>query len=36
MNDINAQSRLRIANSEKADAEKILIVKAAEADAEAK
>lgn len=36
MNDINAQSRLRVANSEKADAEKILLVKAAEADAEAK
>lgn len=36
MNDINAQSRLREANSEKADAEKILLVKAAEADAEAR
>lgn len=36
MNDINAQARLREANSERADAEKILLVKAAEADAEAK
>ena len=36
MNDINAQSRLREANSERADAEKILLVKAAEADAEAR
>lgn len=31
-----AQSRLREAASEKADAEKILLVKAAEADAESK
>jgi len=36
MNDINAQSRLREANSEKADAEKILLIKAAEADAESR
>lgn len=36
MNDINAQARLREAASEKADAEKILLVKAAEADAESK
>lgn len=36
MNDINAQARLREANSERADAEKILMVKAAEADAEAR
>jgi len=36
MNDINAASRIREANKEKADADKILMVKAAEADAEAK
>lgn len=36
MNDINAQSRIRAANAERAEAEKILQVKAAEADAEAK
>lgn len=36
MNDINAQSRLREANKERADGEKILMVKAAEADAEAR
>ena len=36
MNEINAQQRLREANSYKADAEKILLVKAAEADSESK
>eukprot|EP00597_Dinobryon_sp_UTEXLB2267_P006575 CAMPEP_0170092308 /NCGR_PEP_ID=MMETSP0019_2-20121128/25690_1 /TAXON_ID=98059 /ORGANISM="Dinobryon sp., Strain UTEXLB2267" /LENGTH=174 /DNA_ID=CAMNT_0010312637 /DNA_START=52 /DNA_END=576 /DNA_ORIENTATION=- len=36
MNDIIAQARLREAASEKADAEKILLVKAAEAEAESK
>jgi regulator of protease activity HflC (stomatin/prohibitin superfamily) len=36
MNEINASQRLREAASEKADAEKILQVKAAEADAESK
>jgi len=36
MNEINAQQRLRVASQEKAEAEKILVVKAAEADAESK
>lgn len=36
MNDINASQRLRIAAAEKAEAEKILQVKAAEAEAESK
>lgn len=36
MNEINAQTRLREANKEKAEAEKILQVKAAEAEAESK
>lgn len=36
MNEINASQRLRVANSYKADAEKILLVKAAEADMESK
>jgi len=36
MNEINAQQRLRFAMSEKAEGEKILSVKAAEADAESK
>jgi regulator of protease activity HflC (stomatin/prohibitin superfamily) len=36
MNAIEAQRRMRMASQEKAEAEKILIVKAAEADAEAK
>jgi regulator of protease activity HflC (stomatin/prohibitin superfamily) len=36
MNEINANQRLRVASSEKAEAEKILKVKAAEADAESK
>jgi hypothetical protein len=36
MNEINAQQRLREANSFKAEAEKILLVKAAEADSESK
>lgn len=36
MNEINAQKRLRAAASEKAEAEKIIHVKAAEADAESK
>jgi len=36
MNEINASQRLRQANSYKADAEKILLVKAAEADSESK
>ena len=36
MNEINAQQRLREANSFKADAEKILLVKAAEAESESK
>jgi regulator of protease activity HflC (stomatin/prohibitin superfamily) len=36
MNEINASRRMRIATQEKAEAEKILLVKAAEADAEAK
>lgn len=36
MNEINAQQRLREANAFKADAEKILLVKAAEAESESK
>jgi len=36
MNEINAQQRLREANSYKADSEKILLVKAAEAESESK
>ena len=36
MNEINAQQRLRIAATEKGEAEKVLIVKAAEAEAESK
>ena len=36
MNEINAQQRLRQANAFKADAEKILLVKAAEAESESK
>lgn len=36
MNEINAQSRLREANAYKADSEKILLVKAAEAESETK
>eukprot|EP01006_Ploeotia_vitrea_P065581 TRINITY_DN93477_c0_g1_i1.p1 TRINITY_DN93477_c0_g1~~TRINITY_DN93477_c0_g1_i1.p1 ORF type:complete len:302 (-),score=39.38 TRINITY_DN93477_c0_g1_i1:120-998(-) len=36
MNEINAATRMRMAASDKAEAEKILIVKAAEADAESK
>lgn len=36
MNEINAQQRLREANSHKADAEKILLVKAAEAESESR
>merc|ERR1711939_467866 len=36
MNQIEAQRRMRMAAQEKAEAEKILVVKAAEADAEAK
>jgi len=36
MNDINAAQRLRVAAGDKAEAEKITIVKAAEADAESK
>lgn len=36
MNDILAQTKIREANAERAEAEKILIVKAAEADAEAR
>jgi regulator of protease activity HflC (stomatin/prohibitin superfamily) len=36
MNDINAQRRLRVAAQDKAEAEKLLIVKAAEPDAESK
>eukprot|EP00011_Vannellida_sp_DIVA3-517-6-12_P003664 CAMPEP_0114627932 /NCGR_PEP_ID=MMETSP0168-20121206/12555_1 /TAXON_ID=95228 ORGANISM="Vannella sp., Strain DIVA3 517/6/12" /NCGR_SAMPLE_ID=MMETSP0168 /ASSEMBLY_ACC=CAM_ASM_000044 /LENGTH=267 /DNA_ID=CAMNT_0001839289 /DNA_START=59 /DNA_END=858 /DNA_ORIENTATION=- len=36
MNEINAAQRLRVAASDKAEAEKILVVKAAEADAESK
>merc|ERR1712070_169698 len=36
MNEINAAQRMRVAASDKAEAEKILVVKAAEADAEAK
>lgn len=36
MNEINAAQRLRIAASDKAEADKILVVKAAEADAESK
>lgn len=36
MNEINAMTRLRLAATDKAEAEKILLVKAAEADAESK
>lgn len=36
MNEINAAQRMRVAATDKAEAEKILIVKAAEADAESK
>lgn len=36
MNEINAARRLRVATQEKAEAEKMLLVKAAEADAESK
>lgn len=36
MNQIEAQRRMRMASQEKAEAEKILVVKAAEADAESK
>jgi len=36
MNDINAAERMRVAAKDKAEAEKIMIVKAAEADAESK
>lgn len=36
MNEINAQQRLRIAANEKGEAEKILLVKASEAEAESK
>jgi len=36
MNEINAASRMRMAATEKAEADKILVVKAAEADAESK
>merc|ERR1712210_291381 len=36
MNEINAAQRLRVAASDKAEAEKTMVVKAAEADAEAK
>jgi len=36
MNEINAARRLRVATQEKAEAEKMLVVKAAEADAESK
>lgn len=36
MNEINAQQRLREANAFKADAEKILLVKSAEAESESK
>ncbi|CAE7516522.1 HIR1 [Symbiodinium microadriaticum] len=36
MNEINAAQRLRVANAYKADTEKILLVKAAEADSESK
>ena len=36
MNEINAQQRLRIAATEKGEAEKVLLVKAAEAEAESK
>ena len=36
MNEINAQKRLRAAANEKAEAEKIVQIKAAEADAESK
>lgn len=36
MNEINASQRLRVANSYKADAEKVLLVKSAEADSESK
>ena len=36
MNEINAAQRMRVAASEKGEAEKIIQVKAAEADAEAK
>ena len=36
MNEINAAQRLRVAAQDRAEAEKIMVVKAAEADAEAK
>ena len=36
MNDIESQRRMRMAACEKAEAQKILVVKAAEAEAEAK
>merc|ERR1712096_77044 len=36
MNEINANRRLRIANKEKAEAEKIVMIKHAEAEAESK
>lgn len=36
MNQINAAQRMRVAATDKAEAEKILVVKAAEADAESK
>merc|ERR550514_2665987 len=36
MNEINAAQRLRVAAQDKAEAEKIFVVKAAEADAESK
>eukprot|EP00959_Pyramimonas_sp_CCMP1952_P408794 8567102-Pyramimonas_sp.AAC.1 len=36
MNEINAAQRLRVAAQDKAEAEKIMVVTAAEADAEAK
>lgn len=36
MNEINAQERLRVAAEHKGEAEKILVVKAAEADAKSK
>jgi hypothetical protein len=36
MNEVNAAQRMRVANLEKAEADKVLLVKLAEADAEAK
>ena len=36
MNEINAAQRMRVAAQDRAEAEKIMVVKAAEADAEAK